>query len=305
LSYAPVRPGRKWFHGTLLRANAATGVQEPTLGIQFASLYTLLQEAGDTADIAKYHIMPPGPQDSRTYDAGISQNIRGDKLVLNLDYYHNTFNHQLEGVDPGALEQFFNIPVSVAQYLYEPYLNSLAFRAQGAEAGIDYRPFARLFIHGGYTYLDAVVTQSFSSDAYYNGYYNNNPNLPGIAIGGEGPLIGARPFRRPPHTGFFAVQYIGSKLSAAFKGALASRSDDTTYLYGDDTTLGNTLVLPNRDLDFGYAKLDANFMYAIQRRVTIFTELDNLLSQQRIGPIGYPALPFTVRAGLKIRIGGD
>jgi iron complex outermembrane receptor protein/vitamin B12 transporter len=160
-------------------------------------------------------------------------------------------------------------------------------------------------VHGGYTYLDAVVTQSFSSDAYSNGTASNNPNLPGIAIGAEGPLIGARPFRRPPHTGFFAVQYTGNKLSATFKGALASRSDDSTQLEGLDTTDGNTLVLPNRDLDFAYAKLDANFMYAIQRRVTVFTELDNLLSQQHIGPIGYPALPFTVRAGLKIRIGGD
>jgi iron complex outermembrane receptor protein/vitamin B12 transporter len=94
-------------------------------------------------------------------------------------------------------------------------------------------------------------------------------------------------------------------LSAAFKGALASRSDDSTYLDGFDPNFGNTLVLPNRDLDFGYARLDANLMYAIQSRVTIFTELDNLLSQQHIGPIGYPALPFTVRAGLKIRIGGD
>jgi iron complex outermembrane receptor protein/vitamin B12 transporter len=160
-------------------------------------------------------------------------------------------------------------------------------------------------VRGGYTYLDAIVTQSFSSDAYSNGTASNNPNLPGIAIGAEGPLIGARPFRRPPHTGFFAVQYTGNKLSAAFKGALASRSDDSTYLDGFDPNFGNTLVLPNRDLDFGYARLDANFMYAIQRRVTIFTELDNLLSQQHIGPIGYPALPFTVRAGLKIRIGGD
>src|ERR1017187_1984302 len=306
LSYAPVRPGRKWFHGTLLRANAATGVQEPTLAIQYFSLYTLLQEAGDTADIAKYHIMPPGPQDSRTYDAGVDQDIRGAKLVLKLDYYHNTFNHQIEGVDLGALEQVFGYPPSVAGNLFEsPYLNSLAFCAQGAEAEVEYRPFTRLFVRGGYTYLDAIVTQSFSSDAYSNGTASNNPNLPGIAIGAEGPLIGARPFRRPPHTGFFAVQYTGNKLSAAFKGALASRSDDSTYLDGFVPNFGNTLVLPNRDLDFGYARLDANFMYAIQRRVTIFTELDNLLSQQHIGPIGYPALPFTVRAGLKIRIGGD
>jgi iron complex outermembrane receptor protein/vitamin B12 transporter len=305
LSYVPVYPGAKWLRGTLLRANVATGVQEPTLGIQFASLYTQLQEAGDTADIVKYHVTPAGPQRSRAYDIGIDQNIRGEKLVFKLGYFHNTFNHQLEGVDTGALEQFFGYSPSVAQNTYQPYLNSLAFRAQGFETELQYRPFARLFLHGGYTYLDAVVTQSFSSDAYTNGAYNNNPNLPGIAIGAEGPLIGARPFRRPPHTGFFAVQYEGARLGAALTGALASRSDDSTYLDGFDPNFGNSLVLPNRDLDFGYAKLDANLTYAIRPRVTAFTELDNLLGQQHIGPIGYPGLPFTIRAGLKLRIGGD
>jgi iron complex outermembrane receptor protein/vitamin B12 transporter len=305
LSYVPVFPGVRWFRGTLVRANVATGVQEPSLAVQFASLYTVLQEDGLTSGIAKYHVTPIGPQDSRTYDLGVDQNIRGEKLVLKLGYYHNSYNHQVEGVDSGALEQFFNIPVSVAQSLYSPYLNSLAFRAQGFETELQYRPFARLFLRGGYTYLDAVVTQSFSSDAYYNGQYNNNPNLPGIAIGAEGPLIGARPFRRPPHTGFFSVQYTGNRLGAAFKGALASRSDDSTFLDGFDITGGNTLVLPNRDLDFGYAKLDANLTYALKPRVTAFTELDNLLGQQHIGPIGYPGLPFTVRAGLKVRIGGD
>ena len=40
-------------------------------------------------------------------------------------------------------------------------------------------------------------------------------------------------------------------------------------------------------------------------RYGLFTEMDNLLGQQHIGPIGYPGLPFTVRAGLKVRIGGD
>ncbi len=101
------------------------------------------------------------------------------------------------------------------------------------------------------------------------------------------------------------MQYTGNRLGAAFKGALASRSDDSTFLDGFDITGGNTLVLPNRDLDFGYAKLDANLTYALKPRVTAFTELDNLLGQQHIGPIGYPGLPFTVRAGLKVRIGGD
>jgi len=305
LAYAPVFPGGKWMRGTRLRANLATGVQEPTLGIEFASLYQQLLQAGNTADIAKYHVTPPGPEDSRTYDVGVDQNIRGDKLTMKLGYFRSTFNHQLEGVDSGALEQLFGYPPNVVDNVYTPYLNSLAFRAQGLEFQTDWKPTARFLVRGGYTYLDAVVTQSFSSDAFSNGTASNNPNLPGIAIGAEGPLIGARPFRRPPHTGFFAVQYTGTKLGAGFRGALAGRSDDSTFLDGFDINLGNTLVLPNRDLDFGYAKLDANFTYAVKPRVTVFTQLDNLLGQQHIGPIGYPGLPFTVRAGLKVRIGGD
>ncbi|HEV2619690.1 MAG TPA: TonB-dependent receptor, partial [Acidobacteriaceae bacterium] len=128
--------------------------------------------------------------------------------------------------------------------------------------------------------------------------------FPNIPVGSSA-FIGGRPFRRPPNTGFLVAQYNGGKFSASLKGAFASRSDDSTLLNGADTNLGNSLLLPNRDLDFGYAKLDANFTYAVRRRVTVFSELDNLLNQQHIGPIGYPALPFTVRAGLKVRIGGE
>ena len=305
LSYVPVRPSSRYFHGTKLRANVATGVQEPSLALEFASLYNQLLAAGNTVDIAKFNIGPPGPQRSRTYDIGVDQNIIGQKLILNVGYFHNTFDHQLEGVSTGALIQIFGLPPSLVDSVFTPYLNSQAFRAQGIETEIQYQPFHRLFIRGGYTYLDAVVLQSFSTDAYSNGFGNNNPNFPGIPIGAEGPLVGARPFRRPPHSGFFAAQYTGNKFTAAFKGALASRSDDSTFLDGFDTNFGNSLLLPNRNLDFSYAKLDLYGTYAINHHISAFTELGNLLSQHNIGPIGYPSLPFTVRAGLKVRIGGD
>jgi iron complex outermembrane receptor protein/vitamin B12 transporter len=300
-----VRPGSGFLQGTLLRANVATGVQEPTLGIQFASLYTQLQEAGDTADIAKYHVTPAGPQKSRTYDVGVDQNVLGQKLIVKAGYYHNVFNHQLEGVDAGALEQFFGYSPAVVNEVFAPYLNSLAFRAQGFEGELQWQALKRVFVRGGYTYLDAKVTQSFSSDAYSNGTYNNNPSFPNIPIGAEGPLIGGRPFRRPPNSGFFSVQYTGKKLNAALKGAMASRADDSTFLDGFDPNFGNSLVLPNRDLDFGYVKLDLNVTYAVKPRVTVFAQLGNLLNDQHIGPIGYPGLPMTVRVGLKIRLGGD
>jgi vitamin B12 transporter len=327
LSYVPVRPNGKAFHGTRLRANAATGVQEPTLALEFASLYTQLLQAGDTADIAKYHITPQNAERSRTYDIGVDQNILGTKLVLKAGYFHNVFDRQLESVSSQAILNYFNIGVPIPvpptsptcpsgtptnglcplPNIYSAYLNSLAFRAQGAEIELAYQPKPRLLIRGGYTNLSTKVVQSFSSDAIaaQQGAANANPNLPNNPIGVFGPLVGARPFRRPPNSGFFAVQYTRPRFALQLKGAMASRSDDSTFLEFEDYNGGNTLLLPNHDLDFGYVKLDAGFTYALPHHATFFTQLDNLTNNQHIGPIGYPGLPLTFRSGLKVRLGGE
>jgi iron complex outermembrane receptor protein/vitamin B12 transporter len=305
IAYVPVRPGQRYFHGTKLRANYATGIQEPSLALEFASLYDQLLLAGNTEDIAKFNVGPPGPQRSHTWEFGVDQNIIGQKLIIKGDYFHNVFDHQLEGVSNEALINIFGYPQSIVDTVFTPYINSLAFRAQGFESEIQYQPLPRLFIRGGYTYLDAVVLHSFTSDAYSLGVVGGNPNLPGIPIGAEGPLVGARPFRRPPNTGFFAVQYTRPKFTAAFKGALASRADDSTFLDGFDPNFGNSLVLPNHNLDYGYAKLDILGTYTANHHISVFTELSNLLSQQHIGPIGYPSLPFTFMAGLKLKLGGN
>ena len=216
LAYVPVRPSSRPFHGTKLRFNVATGVKEPSLAVDFNSLYTQLAGAGDTADIAAYHITPIGAERSRTYDLGIDQNILNQKLILKLGYFHNIFDHQVEGVQAADLTTYFHIPTAVARNVYEAYFNSLAFRAQGIETGLQYQPFTHLFLRGGYTYLDAIVLQSYAGDviAANSGTPTVNPSFPNIPIGGISPLIGARPFRRPPHTGFFAVQYTGTRFAA-------------------------------------------------------------------------------------------
>jgi len=338
LSYVPVRPSSGLFHGTRLRANVATGVQEPTLAIETESLYTQLLAAGDTTDIALFHIGPQSEERSRTYDLGIDQNILGEKLVLKVGYFHNMFDRQLEGVSAVALAQYFKLgtpdipgnPPTCASgdtpvnglcplpSIYEAYVNSLAFRAQGAEVELAWQPKSHFLVRGGYTYLADRVLKSFASDAVAaaQGVPTENPNLPGIAIGAESPLVGGRPFRRAPNTGYFSVLYSRQKFSLVFKGAMASRSDDSTFLDGSDTNqaaaannfnpnLANTLILPNRDLDFGYVKLDVGGTYALPHHFTLFTQLENLTNDQHIGPIGYPGLPFTVRAGLKLKLFGD
>jgi vitamin B12 transporter len=327
LAYVPVRPSPKAFHGTRFRANAATGVQEPTLALEFSSLYTQLLAAGDTTDIVKYHITPQNAERSRTYDIGIDQNIHGTKLVLKAGYFHNVFDHQLEGVSSQAILQYFNIGIPIPvppttpvcpsgvpfngqcplPSIFSAYLNSLAFRAQGAEIELEYQPRPSVMIRGGYTNLSTRVVQSFSSDAIAanQGFADANPNFPAVAIGVLGPLVGARPFRRAPNTGYFNMTYTRSKFAMVVKGAMASRSDDSTFLEYSDLNGGNTLLLPNHDLDFGYVKLDLGGTYAWKHGITYFAQFDNLLNNQHIGPIGYPGLPLTFRTGLKLRLGGD
>jgi vitamin B12 transporter len=303
LAWIPVRPGPGVFRGTKLRANAATGVQEPSLSIQFTSLYQQLVDAGDMAAIKAYNVKPIQALRSRSYDIGVDQNILNQKLILKAGYFHNQFNHQIDFIDSHTLLNVFGIDTSTA-FLFGAELNTLAYRAQGFEGELQFQPTNRILVRGGYTYLASLVEQSFSTDAAYNGTLAENPNFPGIPIGSSYPLVGERPFRRPPQTGFFAATYTRAKFSVALKGAFSSRSDDSTFLSYSDINGGNTLLLPNRNLDFGYAKLDAYGTYSATRHITAFADLGNLLSQQHIGPIGYPSLPFTFRAGLKVRVGG-
>jgi vitamin B12 transporter len=88
-----------------------------------------------------------------------------------------------------------------------------------------------------------------------------------------------------------------------FTAAFASRSDDSTFLGGRDIAGGNSLLLPNRNLDSGYARLDLSGSYQLFTQLGVYAQLDNLTGNKRIGPIGYPSLPFTFRVGLRLALG--
>jgi iron complex outermembrane receptor protein/vitamin B12 transporter len=178
-------------------------------------------------------------------------------------------------------------------------LNSEAFRAQGIEATVESGIGKSLFFRGGYTYLDAVVQRSFTNDD--EALLGPIPTFTnGIPIGSYSPLQGARPFRRAPHTGFFTASYAQKRLTAVFTSAFASRSDDSTYLEGADANGGNSLLLPNRNLDWGYAKLDLGGSFKLLSWLNVYAQAENLTDSRHIAPIGYPSLPFNLRTGLRI-----
>ena len=309
LVYYPVRPDKGLFHGTKIRFNFANGYQEPSLDEQFAGLYNfLLTQPGGAAAIRQFHITPVVAEQVRTYEGGVAQSFLSQRGVLSVSYFHNQFGRQIEPVPatevPALLPQLNPSDQQALESLISNAgdldLNSQAFRAQGIESEADYTVFKNLFLRAGYTYLDAVVERSFTSDALQPSF---NPSFPGVPIGAFGPLRGARPFQRPPNSGFAAVSYNGHQYSVGFAMALASRSDDSTYLAGRDLTGGNSLLLPNRDLDFSYAKLDLAGSYQFLSWLAAYAQLDNLTGNKRIGPIGYPSLPFTFRVGLRLALG--
>jgi vitamin B12 transporter len=287
--------------GTKLRFNYSQGILEPTITQQRTSIYDLLASQPNGQQlIAQYHVTPVGAQQSRTYEAGIDQHVVGTRMLLHAGYYHNQFTNEIEYV-PGQALLDLGVPPAVEQALpFGAYINSLSFSAQGVETSAEYRVTDRLFVRGGYTALNANVQKSFSSDNLYPSF---NPKYPNTPIGAYSPLVGQRPFRRAPHSGYYSVIYARQHWYGEMTGTFVGRRDDSTFL--TDADGGSTLLLPNRNLDPAYQNLDLTVHYRINQHVSTYSVMNNLLSQHSQQAFGYPGLPFSFRSGMQYTWGGD
>jgi vitamin B12 transporter len=301
VAYYLFRPtNTHWLNGTKLNFSFGKGIKEPSIYYQSISLYDIFAALPNGAALIKqYHVSPIGPETSRTYDGGIDQQLWNGRARITLTYFHNEFTNGVEFVPQSALLALGLPAASNPAVQFGAAVNSQAFRAQGAEIATEYEIGSHLFARGGYTYLDALVQQSFSSESQPS----YNPNFPTIAIGAFSPLIGARPFRRAPHSGYFGLTYNRSKWYGSFTGTLVGHRDDSDFL--TDSNFGNTLLLPNRNLLGAYQRLELGGGYQFTRTLTAYTDIQNLLSEHYSEAFGYPALPFTFRAGVKISFGGE
>ena len=311
LNYYLIRPHSGAFSGTRILFNFGKAIREPKLTDQDDSLYNFLQNNGAQSTIQSLHISPLAAPTMRTYEGGVEQAFLSQHIIFKASYFHNEFGKEIEyvGLDlvPALLpnltpaQQQKLEQILQANFAYELTINSEAFRAQGVETSVETGIGRNLFLRGGYTYLDTVVQRSFTNAD--QALLGPIPTFNGIPVGPYSPLVGARPFRRAPNTGYFTVTYAAKRFTGVFSSAFASRSDDSTYLEGEDAFGGNSLLLPNRNLDYGYAKLDLGGSFQVLSWLDVFAQAENLLNNQHIAPIGYPSLPFTIRTGLRLRWG--
>jgi vitamin B12 transporter len=296
----------KIFSGTKLRASFGEGIKEPAIFDQLDSLYAVLSalppgsEPSGSQLIAQYHVAPIGPQNSRTYDGGIDQLLLDGRSRVSLTLFHNEFTNGVEYIPQQGLVDL-GVPTAIADEApFGATVNSQAYRAQGVETEIESQVTRGLFVRAGYTYIDAQIQHSFTSDALGPSF---NPNFPTVPIGVYSPLIGARPFRIAPHTGYFEAGYTRRRLFASLRGTLVGRRDDSDFL--TDSDFGNTLLLPNRNLDGAYQRLDLVSSYQALKCLAIVANFQNILNEHYSEAFGYPSLPFTFRAGLKLSFGGE
>jgi vitamin B12 transporter len=303
IAYYLARPSATgWLSGTKLHASFGKGIKEPNVFQQGSSLFDLLSGVPDGSQlIAQFHVGQIGPENSRTYDGGVDQELWNGRARLGLTYFHNEFTNGIEFVPQSGLAEL-GVPVAnLPAVEFGAYINSEAFRTQGLEFEMEYKINSRLFARGGYTYTDAVVQHSFSSDQEGGG--SINPNFPGVLIGAFSPLVGARPFRVAPHSGYFGLNYTHSKFYSSLTGTMVGRRDDSDFL--SDANFGTTLLLPNRNLDGAYQRLDLSGGYQVTSRLTAYANIQNLLSEHYAQAFGFPSLPFTFRSGIKINFGGE
>ena len=277
---------------TKLVFNAGTGIKAPSVFQAQSSLFELVKNTPPAAGVE-----PIGPERSRSVDVGLEQGMAGGRARARVAYFRNSFRDLIEFLSPAALVRA-GVPSSVATASgFGAYINAQSYRAQGVEVSLETAPVRELRVTGSYTYLDAEVTRAFSASA------SLNPAFPGVRIGAYSPLVGARPFRRPTHSGSVVVVFTPRRTEVALSASLVGARDDSTF--ATDQFFGNSLLLPNRDLDAAFQKVDLSAAYVFHRRLRGYVRIDNLFDREYEEAFGYPALPLTARFGVKVMLGGN
>ncbi|HVZ23403.1 MAG TPA: TonB-dependent receptor, partial [Vicinamibacterales bacterium] len=271
--------------------NASRGIKAPTIYQESQSLYVVVNGTVPGVD-------PIGPERGNGFDVGVEQAFAGGRVCTRATYFHNNFSNLIEYVSSSVLPQFGVSPEAAAATGYGAYVNSSSYRAQGLELSSD-AAIGRLTLIASYTFLNAVVTKSLSDGVLSPAI---NPAFPNIPIGQYAPLVGGRPFRRPANSGSLMVRYTQDKLEIVLAGYFSGKADESTYL--SDADFGYSMLLPNHDLSAGFQKIDLSASYTFHPRARWYISMENLLDEDYQPAAGFPALPFTLRTGVALTLGG-
>ena len=232
-------------------------------------------------------------------DLGVEQGLWHQRARVRVTAFDGHYDDLIEFLSKSALV-LYGVPRTVAAATsFGAYVNSSLYRAQGLEISLDGKVGSHLIVSGQYTYLDAVVTQSFASSALLAGLQSR---LSGRADRCVRPAGGWSAVSACSEHGSLHAALVASRAQVSVMGNFVGRRDGSTFL--SDAFGGNSLLLPNHDLAAGYQKVDVSGGYRLHRRLRLYAAIENALNQHYEAELGFPALPATVRAGVALTLGG-
>jgi outer membrane cobalamin receptor len=179
--------GGELFSGTRLRFTYGTGIKEPRLEESFGQ--------GGFGIVPNPNLRP---EQNRSFETGIQQNLFAGKAWFAATYFHNLFRDQIA---------FSFNPVNFVSQ----YVNLNKALAHGAEFEIRANPWRSVSISAGYTYTS---TQILESPLAFD---------PLLAKGA--PLL-----RRPRHSGTILATYTGRKWGGSAAAVFVGRRPDSDFL---------------------------------------------------------------------------
>jgi outer membrane cobalamin receptor len=150
------------------------------------------------------------------------------------------------------------------------FFNLAKSQAWGVEHIVEASPTDHLNLSGSYTYLHSKVLKS------------TDPFDPVFREG-------ARLLLRPTHSGFVGITWLSSKWQVSTHAIFIGERADSDFL-----GLGLTQV-------DGYTKWDLSGSYRINPKLDLFAVFDNILNRDYFEGLGFPALKFNFRSGLRLR----
>jgi outer membrane receptor protein involved in Fe transport len=181
-----------------------------------------------------------------------------------------------------------------ATYFHNLFRDQIAFQNGPPPLFIgQYFNIDRSLAHGAEAEFHSRLRSSLALDAAY--LYTSTQIL--AAPGASSPNATGEPLlRRPKHSGSLLLNYFGKRWGGDMGGSFVGRRPDSDFLFG---------VIPPQDHAAGYALLNMGGWFAINRYMTAYLNVENVLNRRYNEVVGYPALGANFRAGMRFRIGGE
>lgn len=208
------------------------------------------------------------PEQSTTVGAGIDQFFASDRVRLSVEYFHNDF-HDIVSFTSAGNPSLWNCPA-----FFGSYFNTDKARAFGTDSSIEVKAARWLRIVGNYSYDNSKVLVS--------------PNATDPAL-----VPGNRLLKRPLNSANLIVNAHVRGINWNLAGYYVGRRTDSDFL-----GLGITS-------NPGYFRLDMAIVVPLRYGFSTTAHFENLLDRHYQDAIGYPALGYNYRVGVKYVWGGE